>query len=137
VAAVSSKPEEKLVRAAMLLDVYGELLTGRQRDFMRLHFEQDLSFSEIARDYAISRQAVHDSVKHAIASLERFEEVLGMVTRANEEHERQEPHIAGRQLLERLTELRDRVRASQTIDDPAWVARELDGLILQLGGPAT
>lgn len=128
------EPEQKLLRAALLLDVYGELLTERQREFMRLHFEDDLSFSEIAREFGISRQAVHDSVKHAIQSLERFEEVLRLLDRADNAPTLEEPHIGGRQLVERLASLRDRVRQEAEAGSAGWVARELDGLILQLGG---
>ena len=56
------EPEVQIVQAALLLDVYGALLTERQRQFMLMHFEQDLSFSEIAREFRISRQAVHKTV---------------------------------------------------------------------------
>ncbi|MBI1293101.1 DNA-binding protein [bacterium] len=58
------------------MDLYGPLLTDRQRDFVRMHFEEDLSFGEIAREHGISRQAVHDAVKHAEKSLEEYEAKL-------------------------------------------------------------
>ncbi|NQU44204.1 hypothetical protein HQ520_13020, partial [bacterium] len=103
-------PEEKLVEASRLLDVYGSLLTERQREFMRLHFEQDLSFSEIAREYDISRQAVHDSVKHAVQALQNLEEHLHLVQGEERGPQGAERHIGGRQLIERLAGLRDRVR---------------------------
>ena len=40
-------PEDHLHRS-MLLDYYGDLLTARQRECYELHFNEDLSLSEIA-----------------------------------------------------------------------------------------
>ena len=68
----------RAVRIAQLVDIYGPLLTDRQREFVRLHFEEDLSFGEIARDFEISRQAVHDAVKHAEKALESYDAKLGL-----------------------------------------------------------
>jgi hypothetical protein len=62
-----------------LLDAYGELLTEKQRDFLRRYYEEDFSFGEIAREASVSRQAVFDSVKHGEAALENYEHVLGLV----------------------------------------------------------
>jgi len=70
---------EKRYRISLLLDAYGELLTDKQRTFLRHYFEEDLSFGEIAREYGVSRQAIFDSVKHGEESLEHFEQVLGLV----------------------------------------------------------
>lgn len=60
------------------MDLYGPLLTERQRDFVRLHYDEDLSFGEIAREFGISRQAVHDAVKHAERALESYDRKLGL-----------------------------------------------------------
>jgi predicted DNA-binding protein YlxM (UPF0122 family) len=70
---------EKRLRISLLLDAYGELLTEKQRDFLRRYYEEDYSFGEIARDYSVSRQAIFDSVKHGEAALENYERVLGLV----------------------------------------------------------
>lgn len=74
-------PLARVVRLGQLVDVYGNLLTERQRSYMQLHFEDDLSFGEIARQFNVSRQAIHDAVKHAEASLEDYEAKLGLVAR--------------------------------------------------------
>ncbi len=66
----------RAVRMGQLLDLYGPLLTDKQREFMSLHYGEDLSFGEIAREYGVSRQAVHDAVKHAEQALESYEERL-------------------------------------------------------------
>ena len=67
---------DRAVRVGQLLDLYGPLLTERQREFVTLHYLQDLSFGEIAREYGISRQAIHDAVKHAEQSLQEYDEKL-------------------------------------------------------------
>ena len=68
----------KAVRVGRLLDLYGPLLTDRQRQFMKLHYEDDLSFGEIAKEFTVSRQAIHDAVKHAEQSLEEYDQKLGL-----------------------------------------------------------
>ena len=68
---------DRAVRLGQLLDLYGPLLTERQRQFLTLHCEEDLSFGEIAREYSVSRQAVHDAVKHAEKALESYDTRLG------------------------------------------------------------
>ena len=42
-------------RMTMLFDFYGELLTDRQKEFYDLYYNEDLSLSEIAENYGISR----------------------------------------------------------------------------------
>ena len=48
-------------RMTMLFDFYGELLTDRQKEFYDLYYNEDLSLSEIAENYGISRQGVTSS----------------------------------------------------------------------------
>lgn len=72
-------PVDKRFRVSLLLDAYGELLTEKQRNFLRHYYEEDLSFGEIAQEYDVSRQAIFDSVKHGEEALEEFERVLGLV----------------------------------------------------------
>jgi predicted DNA-binding protein YlxM (UPF0122 family) len=135
---VSKDPEVKLVESAMLLDVYGSLLTERQRTFMRLHFEEDLSFSQIAREFSISRQAVHDSVKHALDTLMSLESALHLVERSKASHESPEggPHLGGRQLVERLERLLGRVVEVENAcgEKGAGLADEVRSLIGLLRG---
>lgn len=72
---------DKVVRIGQLLDLYGGLLTDRQRSFIVQHYQEDLSFGEIARGHGISRQAIHDAVKHAEAALEDYESKLSLLAR--------------------------------------------------------
>lgn len=65
-----------------LLDMYGSLLTKRQREIMDLHFNFDLSFSEIADETGITRQGAADSVNKSKKQLEKLEEKLGVIRSA-------------------------------------------------------
>jgi len=70
---------DRVAWLTLLNDFYGQLLTDRQRRFIELHYENDLSLGEIARDNGITRPAVHDTLKRAESALENFELKLGLV----------------------------------------------------------
>lgn len=129
-------PEIQLLEASQLLDAYGGLLTERQRNCMRLHFEQDFSFSEIARENGISRQAVHDAVRHAVETLKDLESHLHLVRQANIERGKPpaDAQLGGRQLIQRLKNLRKRIAESKVPAPPRWIGQELDSLIQLLEG---
>ena len=73
----------KDLKFVMLLDCYGELLTEHQRNTMELYYCEDLSLSEIAENENITRQGVHDAIKHAEQYLTGFEEKVGFVEKMN------------------------------------------------------
>jgi predicted DNA-binding protein YlxM (UPF0122 family) len=70
---------KKLGRIALLYDLYGPLLTSKQREAVRLYYEQDLSLGEIAAECQVSRQAVYDLLRRAESSLEKYEQKLGLL----------------------------------------------------------
>lgn len=72
---------EKKVSLSLLLAFYGEMLTENQREMSRLHWEEDLSLSEIAQQFSVSRQSVHDTVSRTEKQLEGLEEKLGLFRR--------------------------------------------------------
>lgn len=69
---------DKLNRINLLYDIYGPLLTQRRQDVLRLYFSDNLSLGEIAAEYGISRQAVYDLIRQALAALEDLETKLGL-----------------------------------------------------------
>ena len=66
---------------AMLLDFYGPLLTERQQTFVDLYFNEDLSLTEIADRFGVTKQAVSDGLKKSEKALHKYEEKLGLVER--------------------------------------------------------
>lgn len=72
---------EEITRQSLLYDFYGELLTKRQQQVMQLYHEENLSLAEIAEEFGISRQGVHDALRSAHRSLDSYEEKLGLVQR--------------------------------------------------------
>ena len=108
---------EKIAETSLLYDFYGQLLTDKQRQVMALYHEENLSLSEIAGEYGISRQAVHDTLKKAEQSLTEYENKLGLVekfvksSQALEEIEREIDEIAAAAtdaaILEKLAKVKD------------------------------
>ena len=64
-------------RMTMLFDFYGELLTDRQKEFYDLYYNEDLSLSEIAENYGISRQGVRDVIVRAENYMTEIEDRRG------------------------------------------------------------
>lgn len=70
---------EKFVEQTLLYDFYGELLNEHQRNIYKDVIFNDLSLSEIADEYGISRQGVHDVIKRVNRSLCLYEDKLHLV----------------------------------------------------------
>ena len=68
---------DELIEVSVLLDYYKNLLSDRQKEYLLLHFEEDLSLSEIAKRHSVSRQAVYDNIKRGIKILRDYEEKIG------------------------------------------------------------
>lgn len=75
---------EKSVEIGTLCAFYGGLLTPKQLEALRLHYEEDYSLGEIAEQFQVSRQNVHELITRSAAKLRRYEEALGGVSRAEE-----------------------------------------------------
>ncbi len=71
----------KDLNVTMLLDVYGQLLTEKQRYAIDMYYNEDLSLAEIGDEIDISRQGVRDSIKQGEKHLYNYEEKLGIVKR--------------------------------------------------------
>ena len=75
---------EKSVEIGTLCAFYGGLLTQKQLDALRFHYEEDLSLGEIADELGVSRQNVHELITRSVQKLRRYEEALGAAARAEE-----------------------------------------------------
>ncbi len=66
-----------------LYDTYGSLLTDKQRSYFEDYYFADLSISEIADNYRISRNAVFDQLKRVVQNLEEYEKKLHYVEKCS------------------------------------------------------
>lgn len=67
---------EEKVKISILLEIYGNLLTEKQYEFMDYYYNKDLSLSEIADNNDITRQAVNTILVKSKKKLESFEKDL-------------------------------------------------------------
>jgi len=65
----------------MLLDVYGSLLTDKQRETLDFYYNEDLSLGEISEETGITRQGVMNCIKKCEQRLLELEDALGLVKR--------------------------------------------------------
>ncbi len=65
------------IKLIELWDMYSPLLTLNQREITDLHFNLDLTVSEIAEQKGISRQGVSECLSSAKKQLEEYERKLG------------------------------------------------------------
>jgi hypothetical protein len=72
-------PLERTIRMNALYDLYGCLLTPKQREYFEYYYSEDYSLSEIADLLGVSRNAVHDQLRIVTTHLEEFEEKLGLL----------------------------------------------------------
>lgn len=70
---------DKNVEIGLLLDFYSKFLTDRQNEIMELYYEENLSFTEIAENLDISKQAVSDAIKRSEKVLYDMEGKLGLL----------------------------------------------------------
>lgn len=63
---------ERIVEQNLLYDFYGELLNDHQKKIYEDAIYNDLSLSEIADEYGISRQGVHDLIKRVTKTLDGY-----------------------------------------------------------------
>ena len=78
---------DKVLKIGVLFDFYGALLTEKQCQCVEMHYLNDLSLAEIAVEFNVSRQAVHDILKRAEQILFEYENKLGLAKRhACEQH---------------------------------------------------
>ena len=78
---------DKSIHVSMLLEIYGRLLTEKQRDIIDLYYNDNLSLSEIAEELGITRQGVHKNLIDAENNLFDYEEKLEFLKKKLERQE--------------------------------------------------
>jgi len=64
-----------------LVDIYGPVLTDKQREVIELYYFEDLSLAEIAENCGITRQGVRDSIKRGEEIITEMEQKLGFAAK--------------------------------------------------------
>lgn len=70
---------DEKVEEAMLFDFYGDLLKSPNKEMYEDYVLNDYSLSEVAENYSVTRQAVHDVIKRTSMKLKNYEEKLHLV----------------------------------------------------------
>ena len=67
---------DKKIEISMLWQIYGALLTDKQKEYIDYYYNEDLSLAEIAQNDGITRQGVRDIIKKGEKKLFEYEEKL-------------------------------------------------------------
>ena len=59
-----------------LYDLYGDLLTEKQREYFEDYYFNNLSFSEMAENYDVSRNAIFKQIHIVTDKLKEYESIL-------------------------------------------------------------
>ena len=62
-----------------LYDLYSGLLTQKQRDYFEDYYFNNLSFSEMAENYHVSRNAIFKQIHIVTSKLKEYEEILKLL----------------------------------------------------------
>ena len=69
-----------------LYDLYGELLTEKQRSYFEDYYFHNLSFSEMAGNYGVSRNAIFKQIHIVVDKLKEYEEKLNLYEKSKKLH---------------------------------------------------
>ena len=74
---------DKFIYLNELYDCYKELFTDKQREYFEEYYFNNLSLSEIAENYQVTRNAVHNELKLMENRLEELEKKLKLNEKKN------------------------------------------------------
>ncbi len=74
---------EDIIYYNNLYDLYGDLLTEKQKKYFEDYYFHNLSFSEMAENYGVSRNAVFRQIHITINKLEEYESKLKLLFKKN------------------------------------------------------
>lgn len=66
-----------------LYDLYGELLTEKQREYFEGYYFNNLSFAELAEKYEVSRNAIFKQIQIVRNKLLEYEKILELYDKNN------------------------------------------------------
>lgn len=71
----------KDLKINILLDFYGDFLTKKQKDVALAYYNEDFSLAEIATNFGVTRQSIHDCLKKSQIQLLEMENKLKLVSK--------------------------------------------------------
>lgn len=113
-------------RLKELMERYGSLLTEKQAAMVKAYAVDGLSFSDVARRYSVSRQAVHESVRSAERVLTEYDEKLKHLS---PQQLQQQGIMAPQEISEvvsKLESLKMKIARTGIIYSVDWIRREID-----------
>lgn len=118
------------LRQSLLYDFYGELLNDHQKEVFSAAIFDDMSYSELAEEYGVSRQAAFDLVRRINKKLEKFEESLGLLDRfmaAKDKMDELTKSVEGIKKTLENSDIDDKIRRklSRELDNVSGEAREV------------
>ena len=81
---MDKKDLENRNEIVLLIDVYGNLLTEKQKYILELYFFEDLSLVEISKINNSSRQSILCSINKSVELLKKFEDKMGILKKDRE-----------------------------------------------------
>ena len=66
-----------------LYDLYGDLLTEKQKEYFEDYYFNNLSFSEMADNYNVSRNAIFKQIHIVTDKLQEYEDKLHLLSKKN------------------------------------------------------
>lgn len=76
---------DKKIEISMLWQIYGALLTEKQKEYIDYYYNEDLSLAEIAQNDGITRQGVRDIIKKGEKKLFEYEKKLEFMKRMSKQ----------------------------------------------------
>ena len=95
---------EKEFIFSLLNNIYGDLLTEKQKEVIELYYSCDLSLAEIAEIKNTSRNSVLDLLENAKRKLLKYEEVLSFYNKRQQIYQllEQEDNVLSKKIIEIL-----------------------------------
>ena len=108
---------ERIVEQNLLYDFYGELLTAHQKEIYGEHILNDMTATEIAAEFGITRQAVHDMIRRCDKILTDYEARLHLVAKflAAKEKIKEINTLSRRLLREDKEQMKEDIRQIESV----------------------
>ena len=114
---------QRKVKISMLYELYGSLLTDKQKQCIDDYYNNDLSLAEIAENINITRQGVRDVIKKGEKRLLNYEEKLKFMKKTLYQKKKIE------KILKELTKMQNDSSNKQIDKTLKDIKKELNSLI--------